>query len=115
MIAGVDTHKDTLAVAVIDDAGRVITRRQVPNDDGGYVRLSGLLAGHDVRRVGIEGSGLYGWPAHAARPAAPTVCLHFVEPTAELGVLFTVEVVCSVLPGRPPAHRRCCADSRSGE
>ena len=45
MIAGMDTHKDTLAVAVIDDAGRVITRRQVPNDDGGYVRLSGLLAG----------------------------------------------------------------------
>lgn len=60
MIAGVDTHQDKLAVAVIDDAGRVVARREVPNSAAGFVELVDLLARHRVRRVGIEGSGNYG-------------------------------------------------------
>jgi transposase len=30
VFAGIDTHKDTLAVAVIDDAGRLLAAREVP-------------------------------------------------------------------------------------
>jgi transposase len=60
VFAGVDTHKDSLAVAVIDQAGRNVTTRQLPNTEAGFSRLVSLLARHGVRRVGIEGSGGYG-------------------------------------------------------
>jgi transposase len=63
VFAGIDTHKDTLAVAVIDAAGRVVHQSQQLNQDGGYQRLFGLLTRHGVSRVGVEGSGNYGWPA----------------------------------------------------
>src|SRR5215210_126716 len=63
MFAGVDTHKDTLAVAVIDHAGRVLRQLELPNQDSGYARLLALLTSHNVARVGIEGSGNFGWPA----------------------------------------------------
>src|SRR5829696_7688362 len=39
VFAGIDTHKDTLAVAVIDTAGRVVHQSQHPNHDDGYQRL----------------------------------------------------------------------------
>jgi transposase len=60
MFAGVDTHKDTLAVAVIDLAGRVLACRELANTEAGYQLLVQLLEGHEVARVGIEGSGNYG-------------------------------------------------------
>jgi transposase len=63
MFAGVDTHKDTLAVAVIDHAGRVVRQLELPNQDSGYARLLALLTSHNVVRVGVEGSGNFGWPA----------------------------------------------------
>ena len=60
MFAGIDTHKDTLAVAVIDDAGRLVAAREVPNTEQGFVQLVGLFDTHQVVRVGIEGSGHFG-------------------------------------------------------
>ena len=42
MFAGIDTHKDTLAVAVIDEAGRLVAAREVPNTEQGFVQLVGL-------------------------------------------------------------------------
>src|SRR3954470_24555135 len=63
MYAGVDSHKDTLAVAVIDTGGRVVTVRQLPNDAAGFARLAAMAAEHGVVRVGIEGSTNYGWAA----------------------------------------------------
>ena len=35
MLAGIDTHKDTLAVAIIDAAGRPIAAREVANTEAG--------------------------------------------------------------------------------
>ena len=61
MFAGVDTHKGTLAVAVIGHAGRVVRQLELPNQDSGYAPLLALLSSHNVTRVGIEGSG--NWPA----------------------------------------------------
>ncbi|WP_198410351.1 IS110 family RNA-guided transposase [Microlunatus flavus] len=58
-----DSHKDTLAVAVIDATGRVVDQLQVANQESGFARLLELVNGHGVVRVGIEGSGNYGWPA----------------------------------------------------
>jgi transposase len=63
MYAGVDSHKDTLAVAVIDAAGRAVTRRQVRNDAAGFAQLAALVIEHGCVRVGIEGSTNFGWPA----------------------------------------------------
>ena len=50
-------------MAVIDRAGRVVNQFQVPNQDTGYIGLLTLLTRHAVTRVGIEGSGNFGWPA----------------------------------------------------
>src|SRR5215212_8186247 len=63
VFAGIDSHKDTLAVAVIDAAGRVVTVRQVPNEPDGFTVLADLVAEHAVVRVGIEGSTNFGWAA----------------------------------------------------
>lgn len=60
MFAGIDTHKDTLAVAVIDVAGRPKVVEEVPNSAAGFGQLEQFLADHDVVRIGIEGSGSYG-------------------------------------------------------
>src|SRR3954452_5597312 len=60
VLAGIDTHKDTLAVAVIDDTGRPVVVTELANTETGFTALEQLLAEHAVRRVGIEGSGNYG-------------------------------------------------------
>lgn len=64
MFAGADSHKDTLAAAVIDPiTGRVVERLQVANREAGFARLLDLVTSLEVVRIGIEGSGGYGWPA----------------------------------------------------
>ena len=63
MFAGIDSHKDTLAVAVIDAAGRVVTVRQVANEPAGFAVLADLGAEHAVGRVGLPGSANFGWAA----------------------------------------------------
>jgi len=60
MDAGVDTHRDTLAVAVLNNLGQPIKVCQLPNTRAGFNKLARLLAEHQVDRVGIEGSGNYG-------------------------------------------------------
>lgn len=60
MFAGIDTHKDTLALAIIDEAGRPKVVEEVPNTATGFGRLNRLLDEHSVVRIGIEGSGSYG-------------------------------------------------------
>ena len=69
VFAGIDSHKDTLAVAVIDTGGRVVTVRQIANEPDGFTVLAGLVAEHAVVRVGIEGSSNFGWAA-AMHPVA---------------------------------------------
>jgi Transposase len=54
VFAGIDTHKGTLAVAVIDDAGRLLAAREVPNTEQSFVQPVGLFDTHQVVRVGIE-------------------------------------------------------------
>jgi transposase len=60
VFAGIDTYKDTVAVAVIDDACRLVAAREVPNTEQGFAQLVGLFDTHRVVRVGIEGSGNLG-------------------------------------------------------
>jgi len=60
LFAGIDTHKDTLAVAVVDQLGRQLAAAQLPNTEPGFLELVELLEAHGVSRVGIEGSGNFG-------------------------------------------------------
>ena len=60
MNAGVDTHKDTLAVAVLNDRGQPVQVCQLPNTAKELAQLTTLLSSHHVDRVGIDGSGNYG-------------------------------------------------------
>jgi hypothetical protein len=46
VLAGIDTHKDTLAVAVIDDAGRPVVATELANTEAGCDALEKLLAQH---------------------------------------------------------------------
>lgn len=66
MFAGVDSHKDTLALAVIDGGGRAVLTRQITNQAEGFIELAALAHEHQVARLGIEGSTNYGWAAAMA-------------------------------------------------
>ena len=58
---GVDSHKSSFAVAVLDEIGRPIGIREFNNDDNGHrLAIEWIEAQHPDRVVGIEGSGSYG-------------------------------------------------------
>lgn len=61
MFGGMDTHKDTLAVALIDPSGRLRDAITVANTVAGHGELVAWLTMHgSVQRLGIEGAGSYG-------------------------------------------------------
>jgi transposase len=61
VIGGVDTHKHTHHVAVIDQHGRLLADRQFGTDTAGEAEILDWLRSHgQVSAVGIEGTGFYG-------------------------------------------------------
>ncbi|MEV8252324.1 IS110 family transposase [Microbacterium sp. NPDC076768] len=61
LVAGVDTHKDTHHVAILDQVGRPVADREFRADGRGYAQIIAFLREHgDVARVGVEGTGSYG-------------------------------------------------------
>ena len=61
MVVGVDSHKDSLVCAVVDEAGRGAGSGSFPNTAPGHEEMLSWTEGlGSVRRVGIEGSGSYG-------------------------------------------------------
>lgn len=61
LVAGVDTHKDTHHVAILDHVGRPVADREFRADGRGYAEIITFLRGHgNVDRVGVEGTGSYG-------------------------------------------------------
>jgi transposase len=61
LFGGMDTHKDTLAVALIDPSGRRRDAITVANTRAGHGQLVAWLTEHGpVERLGIEGAGGYG-------------------------------------------------------
>jgi transposase len=57
---GVDSHKKSFAVAIVDEIGRDVGVRQFPNNPNGHNRILEWLAGYDVDLVGVEGSANFG-------------------------------------------------------
>ena len=61
LVAGIDTHKDTHNVAILDHIGRAVLDRQFMATPDGYRRIVDFLhSAGTVERVGIEGTGSYG-------------------------------------------------------
>lgn len=61
LVAGIDTHKNTHHVAIVDHLGRRIADRQFPTTSRGYAQIVEFLRSHgQVERVGVEGTGSYG-------------------------------------------------------
>ncbi len=71
-VAGIDSHKDTLAACVIDQTGRPVEHQTFDNTPQGHRKAIAWLQRRDVGRVGIEGTGSYGRPL-ALRLAAQGV------------------------------------------
>lgn len=57
--AGVDTHKDTHTLALVDPLGRVIGTWEFPTGEEGYRQLERAIGDSSVP-VGVEGTGSYG-------------------------------------------------------
>ena len=68
--AGVDSHKSSLAVGVVDEPGRVPGATEFPNDDRGHAKVFPWLPRCGERRTtGIEGAGSSGPASFATRSA----------------------------------------------
>jgi transposase len=58
---GVDTHGDTIHVAVVDEVGRHLDDREFATTPVGYQRALAFLASHgDIAAIGVEGTSSYG-------------------------------------------------------
>ena len=61
LVAGIDTHKNTHHVAILDHVGRAVADREFRADGRGYAQIIAFLREHgDVGSIGVEGTGSYG-------------------------------------------------------
>lgn len=61
LVAGIDTHKDTHHVGVLDLSGRRLDDRQFPVSASGYQQLLDWVSSHGIiESIGIELTGSYG-------------------------------------------------------
>lgn len=61
-IIGIDSHKDLLAAARLDDAGRLVEYRPIENTIDGHRQVIDWLEASGCLKVAIEGSDSYGRP-----------------------------------------------------
>jgi transposase len=70
-VGGVDSHKDTIHVAVITGTGRPVDDQAFPTTAAGYRHAVAWLVGHGrLHAVGVEGTSSYGTGVCAALTAA---------------------------------------------
>ncbi|CAL9663499.1 hypothetical protein SUDANB126_07117 [Streptomyces sp. enrichment culture] len=75
MVGGVDSHADTIHVAVVTDRGGHLADAQFPTGAAGYAAAIAFPEAHGtVAAVGVEGTSSYGFGfTHAARQAGLAV------------------------------------------
>ena len=60
-VGGIDSHKDTIHVAVITGTGRPVDDHEFPTTEAGYRQAVAWLLGHGpLQAVGVEGTSSYG-------------------------------------------------------
>lgn len=80
LVAGIDTHKLTHHVAVLDHLGRTVADRQFDTTEAGCAEVTAFLNAHGpVDRVGVEGTGSYGAGIARALTAAGFVVIEVMR------------------------------------
>lgn len=80
LVAGIDTHKSTHHVAILDPAGRPIADREFATTVRGCAQIVEFLHDHRaVDRVGVEGTGSYGAGISRALTAAGLMVVEVVR------------------------------------
>ena len=76
IVGGVDSHSDTIHVAVITQLGQPVADREFPTTIAGYRRAVAWLVEHGpAQAVGIEGTSSYGVGITAAVTGAGTIVI----------------------------------------
>jgi len=61
VFGGVDSHTDTIHVAVITDSGGHLADAEFPTTSAGYTAAVAFIAAHGtVAAIGVEGTSSYG-------------------------------------------------------
>lgn len=114
VIGGVDTHAETLHVAVIDEVGRPIGDQEFATTPAGYRAALAFLVGHGrVAVVGIEGTSSYGVGITRAAQVAGIAVREVSRPDRQVrrrqgksDPLDAYQAARAVLAGRADAHAK---------
>lgn len=83
-VAGIDTHKDTHHVAVLDAVGRLLSDREFATTVEGYRQIVAFLrANGPIATVGVEGTGSYGAGITRVLTAAGFAVVEVVRPNRQ--------------------------------
>ena len=78
---GIDTHEDTIHVAVVNDRGHDLEDREFPTSPAGYQRALAFIASHgEPIAIGIEGTSSYGVGITTAAVAEGLVVVEVIRP-----------------------------------
>ena len=84
LVAGIDTHKDTHHVAIVDQVGRLIADHQFATTVEGYGQIVQFLHRHgNVNAVGVEETGSYGAGVSRVLNAAGFRVLEVIRPNRQ--------------------------------
>lgn len=114
VIGGVDTHADTIHVALIDALGRALGDREFPTTPAGYrAALAFLISFGRLLVVGIEGTSSYGIGLTRAVQAAGIAVREVTRPDraqrrrqGKSDPLDAYQAARAVLAGRADAHAK---------
>lgn len=114
VIGGIDTHADTIHVAVIDEVGRPIGDREFTTTPAGYRAALAFLVGHGrLVVIGIEGTSSYGVGITRAAQAAGIEVREVTRPDraqrrrrGKSDPIDAYEAARAVLAGRADAHAK---------
>jgi transposase len=112
VIGGIDTHADTIHVAVIDEHGRPIGDQEFVTTPAGYRSALAFLISHgQLEVIGIEGTSSYGVGITRAAQAAGITVREVTRPDRSVrrrqgksDPLDAYEAARAVLSGRAAAH-----------
>jgi transposase len=112
VIGGIDTHADTIHVAVIDEQGRPVGDAEFATTPAGYRAALAFLVGHGrLEVVGIEGTSSYGTGITRAAQAAGIEVREVTRPDRQVrrrqgksDPLDAYEAARAVLAGRAQAQ-----------
>src|SRR5680860_1920330 len=76
VIGGVDTHADTIHVALVSVLGRDLVDKEFATTPEGYADALEFLSSHgEIYRVGIEGTSSYGCLLYTSDAADDLLCV----------------------------------------